>query len=140
MKSLPAEEAQRSHFGLLIPYLDFIGLEPLEIGNDQAKTRLPYRRELVNSRGHLHGGALLSVLDFTLSAAGRSHDPLNVGVVTIDLSSNFLLPAETDLICVARCIRRGSSICFCEGEILNDEGRVIAKAMASFKLIKPRLT
>lgn len=131
-----AQQGQVNYFGLHIPYLEHLGIEPVEIGEDMAVTRLTRRNEVVNSRGHIHGGALLSMLDFTLSAAGRSHDPLGTGVATIDLSSSFLSPGDSDLICRARCIRRGSSICFCEGEILNEAGQVVAKAMASFKMFK----
>lgn len=138
MSTTFAKEGQVSYFGLHIPYLEHLGIEPVEIGEDFAVTRLARRTEVINSRGHIHGGALLSMLDFTLSAAGRSHDPLGTGVATIDLSSSFLLPGDSDLVCRARCIRRGSSICFCEGEILNASGQVVAKAMASFKMIKAR--
>ena len=133
-----AKEGQVSYFGLHIPYLEHLGLEPVEIGEDIAVTRLPCRKEIVNSRGHIHGGAILSMLDFTLSAAGRSHDPMGTGVATIDLSSSFLSPGDSDLTATARCIRRGSSICFCEGEIVNAAGQIVAKAMASFKMIKAR--
>jgi len=131
-----AKDGHVSYFGLHIPYLEHIGVEPVEMKEDVAITRLRIRPEIVNSRGHVHGGAILSMLDFTLSAAGRSHDPLGTGVATIDLSSSFLSPGDSDLTCTARCVRRGSSICFCEGEIVNEKGEIVAKALASFKLLK----
>lgn len=140
MSVMYAKEGHVNYFGLHIPYLEFLGIEPIECGNDMAVTRLAYRKEIVNSRGHVHGGALLSMLDFTLSAAGRSHDPIGTGVATIDLNSSFLSPGESDLEARARCIRRGSSICFCEGEIVDASGQIVAKAMASFKLMRSRHT
>jgi len=78
----------------------------------------------------------MSVLDFTLSAAGRAHDPLGVGLATIDMSTSFLSPGKSDLTITATCLRRGSTICFCEGEVRDTEDRLVAKASASFKLIK----
>jgi uncharacterized protein (TIGR00369 family) len=127
---------QKKYFGLEIPYLDFLQLEPVLCENDRAMTRLRIRSELLNSRGHIHGGALMSILDFTLSAAGRANDPLGIGMATIDMHTSCIEPAMTDLTIEARCIRRGASIAFCEGEILDTSGKLIAKASAAFKVLK----
>ena len=126
----------QKYFGLEIPYLDFLQLEPVLCENDRAVTRLRLRNELLNSRGHIHGGALMSILDFTLSAAGRANDPLGSGMATIDMHTSCIEPATTDLTIEARCIRRGASIAFCEGEILDATGKLIAKASAAFKVLK----
>jgi uncharacterized protein (TIGR00369 family) len=125
-----------TYFGLNIPYLDFLQLEPVLCQDDRAVTRIKIRDELRNSRGHIHGGAIMSILDFTLSAAGRSIDPLGIGMATIDMHTTCLEPAVSDLTVEARCIRRGSSIAFCEGEVLDTAGNVIAKASAAFKVLR----
>jgi uncharacterized protein (TIGR00369 family) len=125
-----------TYFGLHIPYLDFLQLEPVLCQDDRAVTRIKIRDELRNSRGHIHGGAIMSILDFTLSAAGRASDPLGIGMATIDMHTTCLEPAVTDLTVQARCIRRGSSIAFCEGEVLDTTGNVIAKATAAFKVLR----
>jgi uncharacterized protein (TIGR00369 family) len=133
-----ATAEQVSYFGFHIPYLEHLGVEPVLCKDDRAVIRMPFAAHLLNSHGHIHGGALMSVLDFTLSAAGRSHDPLGVGLATIDMSTSFLSPGKSDLTITATCIRRGSSICFCEGEIRDTDNLLIAKATASFKLIKAK--
>lgn len=125
-----------TYFGLDIPYLKFLGVEPMLCEDDRAVTRLKIREDLLNSRRAIHGGALMSLLDFTLSAAGRSVDPLGLGMATIDITVSCFEPAVTDLTIQARCLRRGSSIAFCEGEVLDTEGKLIAKASASFKVLK----
>lgn len=125
-----------TYFGLNIPYLDFLQLEPVLCQDDRAVTRIKIRDELLNSRGQIHGGAIMSILDFTLSAAGRASDPLGIGMATIDMHTTCLEPATTDLTVQARCIRRGSSIAFCEGEVLDIAGNVIAKATAAFKVLR----
>lgn len=129
---------QVSYFGFHIPYLEHLGVEPIRCENDVAVSKMHLAPHLLNSHGHVHGGALMSVLDFTLSAAGRSHDPLGYGMATIDMSTSFISPGTTDLTVTATCIRRGGTICFCEGEIRDTENRLVAKATASFKLIKAR--
>ena len=131
-----ASEEQVSYFGYHIPYLEHIGVEPVSCENDVAITRLPIKPHLVNSRGHVHGGALMSVLDFTLSAAGRSHDLTGISMATIDMSTSFMAPGSTDLTVTATCTHRGGSICFCEGEVRDANQKLVAKASASFKMIK----
>jgi uncharacterized protein (TIGR00369 family) len=133
-----ATAEQVSYFGFHIPYLEHLGVEPISCENDQAVVRMPLQPHLINSHGHVHGGALMSVLDFTLSAAGRAHDPLSVGMATIDMSTSFLSPGSTDLTVTATCLRRGSTICFCEGEIRDTQNQLVAKATASFKIVRAK--
>ena len=87
----PAHDRNRpqDYFGLTIPFMDYIGLVPEQIGPAYARTSLPWRRDLTNSRGDVHG-TLMSVLDFTL-APPRSADAA-VGMATIDMNTTFLSP------------------------------------------------
>lgn len=125
------------YFGLTVPLMQMMGLIPETIGPGHARTRLPWREDLTNSRGDIHGGTLMSVLDFTLSAAARGHD-LTLGMATIDMTTSFMSPGNTDLVIEARCLRSGRSIAFCEGEIRDADNRLIAKASATFKAIRHR--
>jgi len=129
--------ASPDYFGLNIPLMSLMGLIPDRIGPDTARTLLPWRADLTNSRGDIHGGTLMSVLDFTLSAAARGTDA-SLGMATIDMTTSFLSPGTSDLVIEARCLRRGASIAFCEGEIRGADGQLVAKASATFKVIKRR--
>ena len=123
------------YFGIEVPFMEHIGLRAVSLEKDACHTQLTLNLALTNSRGDLHGGALMSAFDFTLSAAARAHDPLRYGVVTIDMTTHFYEPAQTNIKVVARCPRRGKSIAFCEGEIHDDNGKLVAVARATFKLI-----
>jgi uncharacterized protein (TIGR00369 family) len=124
------------YFGLVIPFMTYIGLVPDHIERDYARTLLPWRKELTNSRGEVHGGTLMSVLDFTLSAAARGPAEAEISMATINMNTSFLAPGATDLVVEAKCLRRGGSIAFCEGEIRAAQGELIARAAATFKVIK----
>lgn len=125
----------QAYFGLDIPYMDLLGLRAEHLSADFVRTRLPATLSLCNSRGDVHGGAIMSALDFTLSAAGRSHDPLNVGMATIDMNTHFMEPGQGELVIEARCLRRGKTLAFCEGEVRRADGTLVAKAAATFKII-----
>ena len=125
------------YFGREIPLMHLMGVIPESCTSGHARTRLPWRADLTNSRGDIHGGTLMSVLDFTLSAAARGHD-YDLGMATIDMTTSFMSPGNSDLVIEARCLRLGTSIAFCEGEIRNADGQLVAKASATFKVIKNR--
>lgn len=117
--------------------MELLGLIPESIGPGHARARLPWRADLTNSRGVVHGGTMMSVLDFTMSAAARGHQ-LDLGMATIDMTTSFLAPGDSDLIIEGKCLRVGASIAFCEGEIRNASGELVAKSSASFKVLKRR--
>ncbi|SSW69274.1 hypothetical protein AGI3411_04107 [Achromobacter agilis] len=130
--------AQTDYFGLTIPFMHFIGLVPEHIEQGYARTTLPWRQDLTNSRGDVHGGTLMSVLDFTLSAAARGSPDGLEGMATIDMNTSFLSPGTGDLTIEARCLRRGASIAFCEGDVRRADGELVARATATFKIIRRR--
>ncbi|MGY8526247.1 PaaI family thioesterase [Paracidovorax citrulli] len=127
--------AERPYFGIDIPLMRHLGLQPVHMEEGLCRTRLPAHPALVNSRGDVHGGTLMAVLDFTLSGAARSHAPLETGVITIDMSTHFLAAARGELTVEARCMRRGARIAFCEGEVKDAAGNVVCVARAAFKLV-----
>lgn len=129
----PAAPSAKIYFGVDVPFMEHIGLKPISLEEDCCRTLLAWQPTLVNSRGDVHGGTLMSALDFTLSAAARSHDPLGLGVITIDMTTHFYEPGRSDLTVIGRCKRRGKRIAFCDGEIIDGNGTVVAVASAVFK-------
>lgn len=124
-----------SYFGVDVPFMRFLGLRAEFLTPDLARTYLPASDKLVNSRQDIHGGTLMSVLDFTLSAAARGHDPMQYGVATIEMSTHFLAAAQGDLTIEARVLRRGRSIAFCEGTVYDASGVPVCTSRATFRLI-----
>lgn len=124
------------YFGTTVPFMEHIGLVPVTIRPDHASTSLPFRQALANRSGYVHGGMLMSALDFAMSAAARSTDLSAIRVSTIDMNTSFLAPAEGDLIVEARCLRRGKSIAFCEGDVRDGAGELVARASGTFKLMR----
>lgn len=136
-RSPAADRAPTDFFGAAIPFMDHIGLIPELFSTELTRTRLPYRPEITNSRGEIHGGTLMGALDFTLSAAARAHQP-GTSMATIDMSTHFLAPARGTVVFETRCLRMGRSIAFCEGRALDEDGTILATATATFKVVRPR--
>lgn len=124
------------YFGLTIPYLDHLGVVPVKMGDGKCTARLPMRSELHNSRGEFQGGAIMSVIDFALSAAVRASSADVAGAATIDMTTSFLAPALSALTIEARVVKAGGSIAFCEAEAFDAGGALVARATATFKIFR----
>src|SRR5690606_38157688 len=123
------------HFGLHIPFMDTIGLQSVHANEDEAYTVLKWSEQNLNSRGDVHGGALMSALDYTLSAAARARIPES-GMATIEMSSQFLSPARGDIHVRAHCLRIENDIAYCKAWAQDAKERVVASATASFKVVR----
>lgn len=132
----PASRLEKRYFGIDVPFMEYIGLKALLLEPDLCRTSLVWQPQLTNSRGDIHGGTIMAAMDFTLSAAARGHDPLALGVITIDMTSHFFEPARTALSLEARCTRRGRSIAFCDVEVKDENNVLVAGARGVFKLIQ----
>jgi uncharacterized protein (TIGR00369 family) len=124
------------YFGNRIPFLESIGVQPNELRLDYASARLSFNGSLANSAGGLHGGSLMTALDFAMSAAARSSDPAGLAPSTVDMRTSFIRPAESDVEIVARCVHRGRSIAFCEATAHNNTNELVAMASGVFKLFR----
>jgi uncharacterized protein (TIGR00369 family) len=136
MKSLFADAGPSHLFGLPIPLAQIFGLIGEAIGDDRARVRMPFNALNTNSRGDVHGGALAVLLDCTLASAARAHDPLRLGVVTVDMTLHFVAPSSDDAVATAVCERRGRSLCFVRGQVHGANGTLLALATGTFKLAK----
>lgn len=86
-----------------------------------------------NAEGHLMGGAILALADFTFAvASNNAHRPS----VAQQVSLNFLNASKGKrLISTANCVKNGRSSCVYRVEIRDDLGRDIAQALfTGFKL------
>ena len=87
----------------------------------------------MNAEGHLMGGAILALADFTFAAASNNaHRPS----VAQQVSLNFLNSSKgKKLISTAVCIKSGRTSCVYRVEIKDDLGKDVAQAMfTGFKL------
>lgn len=127
-------------FQVEIPFGRLLGLELLSFEPELAVLALDMRPELMNSWAVAHGGVTMSLLDVAMAHAARSPradgSPWTAGVVTVEMKTTFLLPAEGRLVATARCLRRTASLAFCEASMTCSGGVVAAHATGTFKFLR----
>ena len=122
-----------------IPFVEHLGIRLLEQSKERAAIVLDRRAELLNSWGAAHGGVVMTMLDYVMSAAVRGHYGVDGGVLTVDLSVGFMNAGfGTHIHADGRVLHSGQSTAFCEGEARDETGKLLAKAIGTFKLLGER--
>jgi uncharacterized protein (TIGR00369 family) len=118
-----------------IPFLTHLKIATETLGQGEARLSLPVEPHLTNSLGTVHGGVIMSLLDVALCTAARTLHPESVGVVTIDMSTSFIGGGSgARLFAEARVIKDARTMSFVEGEARNEDGSIVAKAMATVRV------
>ena len=124
-------------FGAVIPFVDHCAIE--EVGLVEGRTRLRMRvgPEHMNNIGIVHGGAIATLIDVALGTAGRTHS--GVPVMTVDMHVSFMAPGRGPvLLGEGRVVGGGRSLLFCEGEVRDEAGVLVAKASGVMKPVRPK--
>jgi len=118
-----------------IPFVSHLKILTETLGEGSARLSMPIEPHLTNSLGTAHGGVIVSLLDVALCTAARTLHPESVGVITIDLSTSFIGGASgSKLYADARVLRDGRSMSFVEAEAKNEDGSLVAKAIATVRV------
>ena len=123
-----------------IPFVEALGFELHRCEGGHAELRIDLGQAHLNSWDVAHGGVLMTMLDVAMAQAARSihaHEAdFGPGVVTIEMKTSFMRPAEGHLRAVAELLHRSTTMAFCEASVLDDGGHLCAHATGTFKYLR----
>ncbi|MET0519396.1 MAG: PaaI family thioesterase [Burkholderiaceae bacterium] len=127
-------------FPVHIPFVEQLGFELVSVGAGEAELRVDLTEAHLNSWSVAHGGVVMTLLDVAMAHAARSPqkpgDGFGPGVVTIEMKTSFMRPGEGRLRGLGRLLHRTATMAFCEGSVLDEQGRLCAHATGTFKFLK----
>ncbi|QRY78302.1 PaaI family thioesterase [Pseudomonas sp. PDNC002] len=133
-----------AHRGIAIPMLDFLQFRhaPAADGVGPGCLVLRVEPQHLNGWANAHGGLIMTLLDVAMALSASDADEAGRGVVTVEMKTNFLRPGgEVGEVLEAHgSVRHHTrSIAFCEAELRNGAGVVVASSSGTFKYVnKPR--
>lgn len=121
------------------PYFPkLVGVEVEEIRDGYCRMRLPWRFELTQPAGVVHGGAIATLIDTVVVPAIGAHYPERQGFVTLDMQVQYLAAVrEEDMIAEGWVRRRGRQVVFCEAEITTPSGKDVARGLLTYFVLGP---
>jgi acyl-CoA thioesterase len=117
--------------------------EMLHIKNEGAEGgRATYRLEVVpdllNPHGVLHGGAVYTMVDYSMGGATMAVLPAGEICATIEIKISYLASVRGGtLTCITDVIKQGRKIVFLESKVMDASGKLVATATGSFAVIRP---
>ncbi|AKM28969.1 phenylacetic acid degradation protein [Pandoraea faecigallinarum] len=117
-------------------FIDHLGIELLRAEDGESELRLALSAKHLNSWEVMHGGVTMALLDVALSTASRSVAPEGTGVVTIEMKTSFMQPGSGEMRAFGRLLHRSTTMAYCEGEVRDTNGKLVAKAMGTFKYLR----
>lgn len=115
------------------PIASTVGFRLTEIGEGRAVFVLDARRDRhANPMGTLHGGILCDVADAAMGTAYATLLDEGESFTTLELKINFLRPVwDGALSAIARVVNAGAQIGLTECDVLDERGRLIARASST---------
>lgn len=117
-----------------------LGIVQREVSDGSITLDLELEPGHMSGANRAHGGVLFTMLDGALGRAVATRLPLEKGCATVEIKINYFRPVQSGTITAcARLKEMTKSLAYSEGEITNEEGKVLARASGTFFITQTRL-
>jgi len=115
-----------------------MGIEIQEAAQGRARSILSPKAEVCwPFPGQPHGGVIFTLLDTTLAWAVWSELDQGLNCATVHLDIQYSAPAKGDFFtCQGSVDQRTRAMRFVSGQVLDDQGRLVAMGQATFRIIR----
>lgn len=130
---IDVDAAKRSWDKQKARFVKTLDLHLEDVGEGTARMRMPFRSEVTNGTGAIHGGAIVSLCDTAFYVALASIYGPEQNTATASLSCNFLRPATPphDLIADAIVLKSGKQLVYGEVHVRSGD-KLVAHATLTF--------
>lgn len=119
-----------------------IGATLVRVAPGEVDIDLPFREDLTQQHGFLHGGIVTAIADSACGYAALSLLPPEAAVLTVEYKVNLLAPARgARLLARGRVLRPGRTLTVCRADVAAlDDGaeRLVATMLATIMAVRDR--
>jgi 1,4-dihydroxy-2-naphthoyl-CoA hydrolase len=136
---LPADIVARVNERLSGTFAGFLGLEVTEVHHERVQAHLKLRPEHMQSRGIVHGGALMTLADTVAGIGAHVNSPPDQPSVTVELKINLVSAARGGTLrAEALPVHRGRTTSVWETRLTDEGGTLIAVALSTHMTLDGR--
>jgi len=115
-----------------------IGASLTRVEPGAVEIALPYRDDLTQQKGFIHGGILGMIADTACGYAAFSLMPAGGSLVTVEYKINILTPARRSLVAQGRVVRPGRTLTVARAEVYADDGSHVATMQQTLMALPDR--
>ncbi len=112
-----------------------IGAELTAVEPGRIEIALPYRDDLTQQKGYVHGGVIGMIADTACGYAAYSLMPAGSSLVTVEYKINILAPARGALVARGEVLRPGRTLTVARGGVYAEDGRPVATMLQTLMML-----
>jgi uncharacterized protein (TIGR00369 family) len=103
-----------------------IGARLTVVDPGHVEIELPWRAELTQQKGYVHGGIVGMIADTACGYCAFSLMPADCSLVTVEYKMNILNPGRGALVAKAEVVKPGRTLTVARAEVYADDGKHVA--------------
>jgi uncharacterized protein (TIGR00369 family) len=112
-----------------------IGASLSAVEPGRVEVALPWRDDLTQQKGFIHGGIIGMIADTACGYAAFSLMPADCSLVTVEYKINILAPALGALVARGEVIRPGRTLTVTRGEVYAQDGKHVASMQQTLMML-----
>jgi uncharacterized protein (TIGR00369 family) len=99
------------------------------------EVQLPFRDDLTQQKGYVHGGILGMIADTACGYSAFSLMPAGCSLVTVEYKINILSPARGSLVAKGQVIKPGRTLTIARAEVYAEGGKHVASMQQTLMML-----
>jgi uncharacterized protein (TIGR00369 family) len=96
---------------------------------------LPWREDLTQQKGFIHGGILGMIADTACGYCAFSLMPAGCSLVTVEYKINILTPARGSLLAKGQVVKAGRTLTVARAEVYSEDGKHVASMQQTLMML-----
>jgi uncharacterized protein (TIGR00369 family) len=113
----------------------FIGASLTTVAPGRVEINLPFRDELTQQKGYIHGGVVGMIADSAAGYAAYSLMPASASLVTVEYKINLLAPALGTLVARGEVVKPGRTLTVARAEVYSEDGRHVGSMQQTLMML-----
>src|SRR6185295_5606393 len=115
--------------------MGLIGASLTTVAPGAVEIALPFRDDLTQQKGFVHGGIIGMIADTACGYAAFSLMPADCSLVTVEYKLNILTPATRWLIARGEVVKAGRTLTIARGEVYAQDGKHVATMQQTLMML-----
>jgi uncharacterized protein (TIGR00369 family) len=115
--------------------MELIGAKLTRVEPGEVEIALPFRDDLTQQKGYVHGGILGMIADSAAGYSAFSLMPAGCSLVTVEYKINILAPARGALVARGRVLRPGRTLTIARAEVYAGDGKHVASMQQTLMML-----